>query len=176
MSAAALREKLSLSMDGVILTTPPKDLVDKMNYCRHGEEYMWRKPAEAALPELAGDDPYGQQVPLGRAVPMWGGISGGGFAIVTLHKKKKLTADEWAGYVKAGKLRGAIKRIKPVKPHGPWAVLCDNEGFLNAAKTSAAHRVAKVMLWRVPPRCPDLNPVEKFWGWLRPIGAGNSAV
>ena len=25
----------------------------------------------------------------------------------------------------------------------------------------------KVNLWHVPPRSPDLNPIEKFWSWLR---------
>jgi hypothetical protein len=24
-----------------------------------------------------------------------------------------------------------------------------------------------VSLWHIPPRSPDLNPVEKFWAWLR---------
>ena len=22
-------------------------------------------------------------------------------------------------------------------------------------------------LWKIPPRSPDLNPIEKFWSWLR---------
>ena len=22
-------------------------------------------------------------------------------------------------------------------------------------------------LWRIPPKSPDLNPIEKFWAWLR---------
>ena len=22
-------------------------------------------------------------------------------------------------------------------------------------------------LWKIPPRSPDLNPIEKFWAWLR---------
>ena len=25
----------------------------------------------------------------------------------------------------------------------------------------------RVVLWDMPPRSPDLNPVEKFWAWLR---------
>ena len=25
----------------------------------------------------------------------------------------------------------------------------------------------RVSLWKIPPRSPDLNPVEKFWAWLR---------
>ena len=24
-----------------------------------------------------------------------------------------------------------------------------------------------ISLWKIPPRSPDLNPVEKFWSWLR---------
>ena len=30
-----------------------------------------------------------------------------------------------------------------------------------------AHAKARVELWHIPARSPDLNPVEKFWGWLR---------
>ena len=26
---------------------------------------------------------------------------------------------------------------------------------------------AQVHLWHIPPRSPDLNPVEKFWAYLR---------
>ena len=22
-------------------------------------------------------------------------------------------------------------------------------------------------MWQIPPKSPDLNPVERFWGWLR---------
>ena len=22
-------------------------------------------------------------------------------------------------------------------------------------------------MWRIPPHSPDLNPIEKFWSWLR---------
>ena len=46
-------------------------------------------------------------------------------------------------------------------------MLCDNESFLRAKKTQQAYRDAKVNLWRIPPRSPDLNPVERFWSWLR---------
>ena len=31
----------------------------------------------------------------------------------------------------------------------------------------AAVRRAKISLWKMPATSPDLNPVEKFWGWLR---------
>ena len=31
----------------------------------------------------------------------------------------------------------------------------------------AAYRSKRIELWDVPPKSPDLNPVEMFWGWLR---------
>ena len=30
-----------------------------------------------------------------------------------------------------------------------------------------AHGRSHTALWHIPPRSPDLNPVERFWGWLR---------
>ena len=27
--------------------------------------------------------------------------------------------------------------------------------------------VSRAILWHVPPHSPDLNPIEKYWGWLR---------
>ena len=50
---------------------------------------------------------------------------------------------------------------------GPWHVLCDNESFLTTAESRKAHRDCKVKLWHVPAKSPDLNPVEKFWSWVR---------
>ena len=85
MSKQELREKLALAIDGVILTMPPKDELGRENWCRHGETHMWRKKGEACSPDLAGDDPYGDQVPLNRSLPMWAGISEGGFAVITFH-------------------------------------------------------------------------------------------
>ena len=41
------------------------------------------------------------------------------------------------------------------------------ESFLKAPASRAAHAKARVELWHIPPRSPDLNPVEKFWAWLR---------
>ena len=71
---------------------------------------------------------------------------------------------------------GPLRRVReplddraavPVKEHGPWFVLCDNEAFLRTRDSAAAHAAANVILWSVPPRSPDLNPIEKFWAWLR---------
>ena len=169
LSDAALREKLSLSLDGVVLSMPPKEKVDRLNWGLHGDSHMWRKPGEAAHPDLAGKDSYPGQVKLDQCVPLWGGISEGGMAIVTVHPNKKLSVDEWAAAVGGGELTRAIRELEPVRPNGPWVVLCDNESFLSSKKCSlpAAYRRAKVRLWHVPPKSPDLNPVEKFWGWLR---------
>ena len=43
----------------------------------------------------------------------------------------------------------------------------DNESFLRAGVSNAAHRDAKVMVWKVLAKSPDQNPVERFWSWLR---------
>ena len=87
--------------------------------------------------------------------------------MVLFHKTKKCSAGEWAGAVKQGKLTKAIKDLSPVQSRGPWHVLCDNEHFLTSTESQAAHRRAKVHLWKVPSKSPDLNPVERFWSWLR---------
>ena len=31
----------------------------------------------------------------------------------------------------------------------------------------SAYRPKRIQLWVVPPKSPDLNPVEMFWSWLR---------
>ena len=50
---------------------------------------------------------------------------------------------------------------------GPRRVLCDGETFLTSPAARAAHKKAHVKLWMLPPKSPDLNPVEKYWSWLR---------
>ena len=64
-------------------------------------------------------------------------------------------------------LINAIKSLKPVQRSGPWHVLCDNEPFLRAHVCQEVYRKQRIVLWKIPARSPDLNPVEKFWGWLR---------
>jgi transposase len=169
MRPATLRKTLALAMDGVILSMPPKDAVDRANFCTHGESHMWRKRSEAALPELAGDDPYAKQVPLSRAVPLWAGISHGGFSPIIFHPTKKLQSEEWAACVNSGKVTSAIKKLMPEDATGPWRVLCDNESFLRAPCSQVAHKKQKINLWKIPARSPDFNPIEKFWAWLRKV-------
>ena len=128
---------------------------------------MWRKPSEVSKAELGGKGDYHNQVPLNKAVLLWGGCSQKGFAVVAFHKRKKLKVEGWTKAVAGGKLVAAIKALKPDRKTGPWDVLCDNEGFMKAKASTQACKAAKVKLWHVPPRSPDLNPVEGFWGWLK---------
>ena len=128
---------------------------------------MWRKPGETATPELSGGLKYGKQTPLSRAVGLWGGISVGGFAEILFHKTKKVNTTEWVSALKTGALTTAIKSLAPLSPDGPWHVLCDNESFLSANDALREYRRSKITLWHIPPRSPDLNPIEKFWAWLR---------
>ena len=164
----ALRQKLSMAMDGVVLSMPPRDTVERLNYCWGGLTHMWRKRSESNAPRLAGNDDFQKQVPISRPVPFWGGISEDGAAPILWHlDRKKTNARDWAAAVRRGNLVAALRRLNPAKQQGPWTVLCDNESFLRARESRAAYRAQRVTLWAVPPHSPDLNPVEMFWGWLR---------
>ena len=30
-----------------------------------------------------------------------------------------------------------------------------------------AYAKKRILIWDVPPKSPDLNPIEMFWGWTR---------
>ena len=167
LSKKDLRHKLAMSLDGTVFSMPPEDETDRRNYCWGGVTHMWRKPGEANCPKLAGADDYTKQVPLARALPMWGGCSEDGFAVVVWHTYKKLTSDEGAAAVKAGNLTEAIRTINPNRRSGPWTVLCDGETFLRANVVMKLYASKKVRMWDVPPHSPDLNPIEMYWGWLK---------
>ena len=129
---------------------------------------MWRKHAEGNLPHLAGDDMYNKQVPIERSIPFWGGISAEGFAPVLWHlSSKKTNTEDWSQAVRGGQLTQALRSLNPWRKTGPWTILCDGEAFLRAKDSLAAYRSKKIVLWGVPAKSPDLNPVEMFWGWLR---------
>ena len=167
LSRQALREKLAMSLDGVVLSMPPTKETDRFNYCWGGFTHVWRKSGEANSPQLAGADDMIKQFPLSRAIPLWGGVSGGGFAAVLWHPQKKTNNVEWSAAIRAGRLTDALRQINPGRRYGPWFVLCDNESFLRKSTCMRAYAAKGVHLWAVPPRSPDLNPVEMFWGWLR---------
>ncbi|CAE7459439.1 unnamed protein product, partial [Symbiodinium sp. CCMP2456] len=117
---AKLRQKLCLAMDGVVLSLPPRDATDRANYCAHGDTHMWRLPSEAACVDLAGHDPYPFQIPADRIVPLWGGLSEGGFAIVTFHQKRKLTTEEWCRTVRIWRMPASSPDLNPVEKMWAW--------------------------------------------------------
>ncbi|CAE7257144.1 unnamed protein product [Symbiodinium sp. CCMP2592] len=214
-----LREKLSFSMDGVLLSLPPRDPIDRRNYCAHGDGFMWRQRGEAGMERLAGQKPYPSQFPQNRAVPLWGGLSEGGVPHSGFHKSRKFTAAEWCSVVRRGRLKAAIQALQPVKPDGSHrsgdgnstvdggrksiylidgsrlttsattmaasaeaaaplvtmafgelglsAGLCDNESFLHTVSSKRTMAAEGITVWPVPASSPDLNPVERFWAWLR---------
>ena len=168
LSRADLRRKLNMSMDGVVLSMPPEDDADRANYCWGGVTHMWRKPGEANTPKLAGEDKYTKQVPIGRALPLWGGLSADGFAVVHWHlDRKKVNGEDWTEEVRGGALKKALKQLNPSVAAGPWTVLCDNETFLRNKDAMKVYAAQKIRLWNVPVKSPDLNPVEMYWSWVR---------
>ena len=166
MPEKELQRELTMSMDGVVVSLPPTDKTQRENYCRVGETHCYRKRSEGMKPELAGGDKYSKQVPYARAIPLWGGIGKAGFGLVMFHQWKKVNSEEWCDAVSNGQVVAACRDASGRK-YGPWCLLCDNESFLSAKITRAAHLKARITLWHVPPRSPDLNPVEQFWGKLR---------
>lgn len=46
-------------------------------------------------------------------------------------------------------------------------VIMDNAAFHKSAKTRELIEQAKCQLLFLPPYSPDLNPIEKFWAWLK---------
>lgn len=169
MSQKAIGKHITLAMDGVVLTIPPTDPVDRKNFCLHGDTMMYRLKSEAACPELAGDDKYAGQVPIGRALPLWGAISPAGFQEIVYHENRKLTAEEWTEALNSGKLLNAVRKLQPGRHQGPRRLLCDNESFIDAKLSRAYYNKKNLQMLHIPARCPDFNPIESFWGWLRRV-------
>ena len=168
MRPPQLRASIAMAIDGIVLSMPPKNDAERANWCAHGDTHMWRKASEAASPELAGDEQYAKQVPPDRAVPMWGGITHKGFALLCFHPQKKLSSPEWARVVGKGTVADAIRAMQPQTAEGPWPLLADNESFLRAEVSRDAYSEEGLCLVpNMPPRSPDLNPIERYWAWLR---------
>ena len=161
-----LMSAVTMFMDGVVLSMPPADATARSNYCCSTDDHVWRKPSESSSQALAGGDRFHKQVPIERAIPLWGGIGPRGFTPILFHARKKLRTGEWISAVEGGGLRDALTAVS-ARRRRPWVIVCDNEMFLHAAEVKAAHTAAGVVLWHVPPHSPDLNPIEKFWSWLR---------
>ena len=167
MSQAAIDEHITFATDGLIITMPPTDPLERLNYCMHGVTHMYRKDNEAASPALAGEDPYAEKVPLSRAIPLWGEISSSGFQAITFHPNKKLDRFQWKEVIKQGKLMQVVRNLQPGRHVGPRRILCDNESFLNAKIIRPLYKKNHIRLMPIPAHSPDLNPIESFWSWLR---------
>ena len=139
---------------------------DRFNYCWGAFNNMWRKKSEGNWEPLAGKDDYQKQVPLKRALPIWGGISEDGFEPVLWHPTKKTNNQEWSAAVREGKLSTALRKLNPRQRSGSWTVLCDGESFLRHTSCMKAYAIKRIELWQVPASSPDLNPIEMFWGWV----------
>ena len=165
---AARRRKLSLAVDGVVVVIPPRKLIDRENFCHYGNTHMYRKPNEAASADLAGDSgEYAKQAPPSRCIPFWGAISADGFKEIAMHEQRKLTTEEWTDVLDAGKLEDVCKKLNPATPDGPWSMLCDGESFLHTSESRRYYRANRIRVWQIPAKSPDLNPIEKFWAWMR---------
>ena len=90
----------------------------------------------------------------------------GATAAVFWHTSSKTNQQDWAKAVREGKLSDAILKLTP-KAKQPFTVHCDNESFLRAKERMRVYRAKHIVLWDCPPKSPDLNPVEMFWGWMR---------
>ena len=51
--------------------------------------------------------------------------------------------------------------------HGPWHIIADNESFLKARGSQSENARISVHLWHIPPRSPDLKPMERVWAYRR---------
>ena len=166
-TAETQKDKVQICVDGVVFTKPPTKPVARENYIHSDTPKVWRRKDENGLPALAGYDKYQKQVPASRMIPLWGGVGPGGFAPILWHSNRKTDNVEWSAAVRAGSLTSALKAVNPGKRAGPWKVLCDNESFLKHAESVKAYRKPRITLVHIPAKSPDLNPVEKFWGWAR---------
>ena len=61
----------------------------------------------------------------------------------------------------------AVRSVRSKRQPGLGHVICDNESFLMAPQSRAEYKRLGIRLWPIPPRSPDLNPVELFWSWLK---------
>lgn len=167
MTDVQIRNYFAMSFDGVVLAVPPADRTERENFCHFGDTHVYRTSNEAASEDLQCANKYQSQLPLSRCVPMWGGVGPGGFGLVFFHSYRKIATTEWVPAVRNGSLTAALRASRSSRCRAPWRILCDNESFLNSADTRRAHEHKRIELVHVPPRSPDLNPVEMYWAWLR---------
>ena len=168
MSQKQLTTWLNFCIDGVVLSLPPTNATDRSNFVSQGDTHMFRKKTEVNDPALAGKLVYAKQVDLDHAVPLWAGVGPKGFAGICFHPTKKLQVEEWVGCVQNHTLKRAIASVNVRRgAKKGWRMLSDNEGFLGCPDSRSALRKEMITLLQIPAKSPDLNPIEKFWSWLR---------
>ena len=141
--------------------------MSRENFCKTGDNYVWRKPQERGLPELEGWDKYSKQAPNSRIIPLWAGIGKDGVAAIHWHDERKTNGVDWAQIGNADQLNVSLQKTNRGRHRGAWKVLCVNESCLRAPPCLKAYRKYRVKLLKLPAKSPDLNPIEQFWAWLR---------
>ena len=163
-SVAWWKANMSLIIDGVTLTRPPRNLNGRQKHAAQNVAFMWMRSNEKFSREVHTFNRYGVQ--LGVKVPLWGGFTGSGkFALRLWTQTSKMQAPQWAKHVRA--LRKAIDSAavrRPGLPHSAYKVWQDNEGFLQQPKVYKQHGLQLV---NFPPNSGDLNPIETVWARLR---------
>ena len=64
-------------------------------------------------------------------------------------------------------VRRAHYLLNAKKQPRPWQILCDGEAFLQSKVCKKIYKTKHIELVIIPPHSPDLNPIEKFWCWLK---------
>ena len=168
MTDDQVKEEFHFSMGGVVAIVPPSEPIARENFIHSDIVRVWRKPSEGALTALHGYDCYAKQAPKSRIIPFWGGLGPKGYATVMFHGNRKTDASEWDEHaLKSGALLKALRAVAPRKVQKPWKVLCDNESFLREKGCMKQYAKMRVELKKLPAKSPDLNPIEKMWGWMR---------
>ena len=138
-SVAWWKANMSLIIDGVTLTRPPRNLNGRQKHAAQNVAFMWMRSNEKFSREVHTFNRYGVQ--LGVKVPLWGGFTGSGkFALRLWTQTSKMQAPQWAKHVRA--LRKAIDSAavrRPGLPHSAYKVWQDNEGFLQQPKVYKQH-------------------------------------
>ena len=68
--------------------------------------------------------------------------------------------------MKGGKLLEAVRNLRSTN-RGPFRILCDNETFLASRAANDYYAKKNIVLLQIPPKSPDLNPIENYWSWVR---------
>ena len=64
-------------------------------------------------------------------------------------------------------LGSLLRQLNPGVRDRPWRILCDGERFLHSKNALKAYERHGISVWTIPAHSPDLNPIERFWSWLR---------